>query len=69
MSLKQKDALARIALTIGEYEEMRDNFDNYLKTNNLEPRDRARAELMRNVAVATIAFLEHQDESVREQWT
>lgn len=68
MGLKQKDVLARFALTIGEYETLVDGLTKYLKQDTLDPRDRHRATLVLNWAQSVLNSIETAQDKIREDW-
>lgn len=68
MGLKQKDILARFALTAGEYEDLERNLVKYLENRSLDMRDRHRATLALEGARKILGELEKVDKHIRAWW-
>lgn len=68
MGLKQKDILARFALTTGEYEDLEKSLVKYLEQRSLDSRDRHRATLVLEGVRSVLKELESIDEHIRASW-
>ena len=68
MGLKQKDALTRFALTIGEYEVLVDGLTKYLKQDTLDPRDKHRALVVLEAAENVLDTIVDAQDKIREDW-
>lgn len=68
MGLKQKDVLARFALTIGEYETLVDGLTKYLKQDTIDPRDRHRALLVLEAAENVLDSIVDEQDKIRADW-
>lgn len=68
MGLKQKDILARFALTAGEYDDMEKSLVKYLEQKSLDLRDRHRATLALEGTRRILKELEKIDTHIRAWW-
>lgn len=68
MGLKQKDILARFALTAGEYEDIERNLVKYLQNKSLDARDRHRSNLVLDGVRNILMELEKVDQDIRTHW-
>lgn len=68
MGLKQKDILARFALTAGEYEDIERSLVKYLQNKSLDARDRHRATLALDGTRNILLEIEKVNQDIRTRW-